>query len=305
MPIILDKRKILDRTTLFKKIKLVNFINYEVRKMLDKEENFIEFVVFYKKNDVKFSYEKFNRTILEFLNNRTNESNFESDNSNKIEKTYGYSDNGLDQIETKEILKNQFERNVKYVSRMKKLLNDDEKHYMRKNLRLILPKATFRNKGDTIEKTINKYIKIRCMKKHSELDLNSLINNISPSSNHADDASILIKTIEELAFYKINVAVIHDSIGSCLALSSIIKLIFKKKNIEYLDFLIKNDDYFPFDRLKKPFQNYNINSLDEMQMSLEQQRQKLISEREENKKLFIDNYGVIFKEIIESLDFFN
>jgi len=147
---------------------------------------------------------------------------------------------------------------------LKKKLEEDEKNYIRKNI-----------------KTINKkYIKLRYYKLHTILDTNALKNGISPSSNHADDSTILIRVIIYLKeFLGISSVGIHDSIGTEIEYSPITKIIFKKETINFLNELLETDT-FPFDLLRKEFNNPKK---DERIAELENMRKKLMERRDLDK----------------------
>jgi hypothetical protein len=125
------------------------------------------------------------------------------------------------------------------INKLNKKLQNDDINYIRKNIKIPI---------------IRKDIKIRFKKDNKEVDIKSLSNSISASSNHSDDAFILMKTILDLKKIKIKPLVVHDSIGSNIELSSIIKIIFKKNNIEFINRIIEKDE-FPFDLLKKKFKD--------------------------------------------------
>lgn len=160
--------------------------------------------------------------------------------------------------------------NSKSIDRINNSLNDDDINYLRKNLTI-----RFNNN--------NHLIKIRYRKKSNEIDKNKLQNSLCASSIHADDASILIHCINELKEINIPCFVIHDSIGSEICYSSIIKFIFKIKNIHFLKEILEND-CFPF---------------------IDGQKNDFIDKRDKRKNNFIEKFEKIKLEILESDNFFN
>lgn len=180
----------------------------------------------------------------------------------------------LDKIKIN-ILKDRSNENIK----LKEKLNKDDINYLRKNLK--------------IDK--NKYIKIRYKIKSNKLDLRSLSNAITPSSNHADDASILFKTLDNFIKYEIKIQPIHDSIGTMVYYSSISKILFKLSNLEFIEYLIKKDS-FPFDKLNKT--KFNSIKTEEIKINL-------LKKRKEGANYYIKNKKRIFEKIINSKNFFN
>jgi hypothetical protein len=119
----------------------------------------------------------------------------------------------------------------KSITRLKEKLNIDDKNYHRKNIKI---------GGNWLNK---RYIKIRLKTKSKIIDLNALVNSLCPSSIHSEDASILIKIINECSDYGIGIIPIHDSIGSKIYFSSIIKSMYKKKFIEYIDYVLSEKEF--------------------------------------------------------------
>jgi hypothetical protein len=177
------------------------------------------------------------------------------------------------------IKKNRINRKENENKKLKEILNKDDKNYIRKNIK--------------IEK--NKYIKIRYKIKSNIIDKKSLSNSLTPSSNHADDASILFETLDNLKKYKIKSQPIHDSIGTMIYYSSINKMLFKISNIEFINFMLK-EERFPFDVLEKT--KFKSEELEKIKI-------KLLEERKLNKNYYENNKKYIFKKILESRNFFN
>lgn len=163
--------------------------------------------------------------------------------------------------------------------KLKEILNKDDSNYLRKNIK--------------IDK--KKYIKLRFKLKSNKLDKKSLSNAITPSSNHADDAAILFTSLEILEKYKITACPIHDSIGTMIYYSSLNKIVFKISNLNFIEFLLKKDN-FPFDILRR---------LNFKKKDLNIKIKKLLEERDKNKIYYLENKEVIFKKLIESKNFFN
>jgi hypothetical protein len=180
----------------------------------------------------------------------------------------------LDKIKNNKINKKEEEN-----KKLKKILNNDDINYIRKNIK--------------IEK--NKYIKIRYKIKSNKIDKKSLSNALTPSSNHADDASILFNTLYTLKEYKINAQPIHDSIGTMIYYSSINKLMFKISNIKFIEFLLENES-FPFDIMEKT--KFKSKEMEELKI-------KLLDNRENNKLYYKKNKIYIYKKILKSKNFFN
>jgi alanyl-tRNA synthetase len=123
------------------------------------------------------------------------------------------------------IIKNtlkKYKNNEEKLNQLNEKLKKDDKNYTRKHIRYK-------------QNNIYKYIKLRLENPTNQLDKHNLANNIAASSNHADDASILIISSEKLSNLKINHTLIHDSIGTNLKYSIIIKHIYKNSIIEYID----------------------------------------------------------------------
>jgi hypothetical protein len=138
------------------------------------------------------------------------------------------------------------------------------------------------------------HIKIRFKKKDDTIDFFALSNGIAASSNHSDDAHILIQSLLDIKKMNIPVSVIHDSIGSLLEFSPIIKYIFKVNNIKFIDRLLQHND-FPFSILEYKFKTYNRELL----------RSSFINNRSCNKVLFLQQYSFFKSELIQSVNFFN
>ena len=119
----------------------------------------------------------------------------------------------------------------KKIEKLKEKLNNDDINYLRKNIRL---------GPNPFNK---KYIKIRIKIKSKILDTKALERGLCPSSIHSEDASILIKVIKECSGLEIGIVPIHDSIGSKIFFSSLIKCIYKKKIIEYIDYILSEKEF--------------------------------------------------------------
>lgn len=143
--------------------------------------------------------------------------------------------------------------NIKKIEKLKEKLNKDDINYIRKNVRL---GPNSYNK---------KYIKIRIKIKSNILDTKALERGLCPSSIHSEDASILIKVIKECSDLNIGIIPIHDSVGSRIFFSSLIKCIYKKKFIEYIDYILSEKE-FPINdivlkKIDKKFECERINKL--------------------------------------------
>jgi DNA-directed RNA polymerase len=143
--------------------------------------------------------------------------------------------------------------NIKKIEKLKEKLNKDDINYIRKNIRL---GPNSYNK---------KYIKIRIKIKSNILDTKALERGLCPSSIHSEDASILIKVIKECSDLNIGIIPIHDSVGSRIFFSSLIKCIYKKKFIEYIDYILSEKE-FPINdivlkKIDKKFECERINKL--------------------------------------------
>jgi hypothetical protein len=137
-------------------------------------------------------------------------------------------------------------------------------------------------------------IKLRIRKKSKIIDKKLIVNGVAASANHADDGAILARAVEILAEFNIPIITIHDSIGSNIGLSSIIKIAFKIATIEYIESLIAKD-IFPFDKLNNAMDNIKDELI----------RREFVRKRTINKEIFSQNKNQIYQEIINSIDFFN
>lgn len=163
-------------------------------------------------------------------------------------------------------------KDEKKITKIKAQLAKDEKNYKRIHIKYA---AT---------DNIYKYVKLRLEKPTNLLDLANLANNIAASSNHADDASILMLTSQKLSKYEIAHTVIHDSIGASLAYSLIVKFLYKESVSEYLDWLLE-EVRFPFNILNKDTKFMKIYA--------------------KNRAYYINNIDKIKKEIMRSKDLIN
>lgn len=181
------------------------------------------------------------------------------------------------------------EFNKKILLSEKENLQKDEKNYTRKNIKYKLTMYTDNKPTELVG-----YIKIRIQKKTGDLDILNLKNNIAASSTHADDASILIKTSEYLNNLNIPHSTIHDSIGSPLEFSPIIKFFFKHECAEYQEYVLKNYT-FPFNILNNNFLN----------PELEFSRKNFMELYEKNRTKTLNNLQKFKQEIIESQNLFS
>lgn len=136
-------------------------------------------------------------------------------------------------LDRKKIIKDLIKKknDKKKIEKLKEKLNNDDKNYLRKNIKL---------SSNSYKK---RYIKIRLKIKSKILDLRALERGLCPSSIHSEDASILLKIIKECSNLKIGIIPIHDSVGSRIFFSSIIKCIYKKKFIEYIDYVLSDKEF--------------------------------------------------------------
>jgi len=164
------------------------------------------------------------------------------------------------------------------VIKLKEILNKDDKNYIRKNIRI----------------EDKRYIKLRFRLKSNRLNKKALSNALTPSTNHADDAGILFKTIEFCMKYEIECIPIHDSLGTMIYYSSLAKIFFKLSNIDYIENLLSKPT-FPFDILNET--NFKKKELNDLRLNL-------LKKRNANKKYYIKNKLNIYKKILESKNFF-
>jgi len=164
------------------------------------------------------------------------------------------------------------------IMKLKEKLNKDDKNYIRKNIRI----------------DDKRYIKLRFRLKSNKLDKKALSNALTPSTNHADDASILFKTLEFCMKYEIECIPIHDSIGTMIYYSSLLKIFFKMSNINYIENLLLKPS-FPFDVLKET--NFKKKELNDIKLNL-------LRKRDINRKYYIKNKLNIYKKILDSRNFF-
>lgn len=165
--------------------------------------------------------------------------------------------------------------NKKKIEKLKEKLNKDDVNYLRKNIRL----------GSNIYN--KKYIKIRIKIKSKILDIKALERGLCPSSIHSEDASILIKVIKECSDLKIGIIPIHDSIGSRIFFSSLIKCIYKKKFIEYIDYVLSEKEF--------PINNIILKEIDK----------KFENDRKNKLNKFLEIKKEIIKQIKKSNNLFN
>lgn len=164
------------------------------------------------------------------------------------------------------------------ITELKKILNKDDNNYIRKNIRI----------------TDKKYIKLRFRLKSNKIDKKALSNALTPSTNHADDASILLKTLEFCMKYEIECIPIHDSLGAMVYYSSLLKVFFKLSNFNYIENLLLKDN-FPFDILNEvKFRKIDLNN----------KRLSFLKKRNINKRYYIKNKLNIYEKILESKNFF-
>jgi hypothetical protein len=175
---------------------------------------------------------------------------------------------------------NDSEESIKQkLKRLDSKMNKTDKEYVRKSIH------------------INEYsidIKLRFLRRSSETDTRSLASSISASSNHSDDAYILFNTVLKLSDLRIFHTVIHDSIGSRLEFSSIIKYVFKLNNLEFIENLLSNDE-FPFNILNLKFKKKKEDDL----------RIKFNNTRMQNKEKLIADFKNFSQKLINSINFFN
>jgi hypothetical protein len=164
------------------------------------------------------------------------------------------------------------------VTELKKILNKDDNNYIRKNIRI----------------TDKKYIKLRFRLKSDKIDKKALSNALTPSTNHADDASILLKTLEFCMKYEVECIPIHDSLGAMVYYSSLLKVFFKLSNFNYIENLLLKDN-FPFNIL---------NEVKFRKLDLNNKRISFLKKRNINKKYYIKNKLKIYEKILESKNFF-
>lgn len=178
-----------------------------------------------------------------------------------------------------DILKKIKYKNIEERKKLKDKLNKDDSNYLRKNIKID-------NK---------KYIKLRYRLKSNIIDKKSLSNALTPSTTHSDDAGILFKSLELCMAYDLECVPIHDSIGSMVYYSSLIKSIFKISNMSFIDFLLEKDS-FPFDILSK---------IKFKKKEIEFKKEKLLSKRNNNRDYYFKNKELIKKKILNSEKFFN
>jgi hypothetical protein len=178
-----------------------------------------------------------------------------------------------------EILKKIKYKNNEEKKRLKDKLNKDDSNYLRKNIKID-------NK---------KYIKLRYRLKSNIIDKKSLSNALTPSTTHSDDAGILFKSLELCMNYNLECIPIHDSIGSMIYYSSLIKYIFKMSNINFIDFLLEKES-FPFNVLSK---------IKFKKKEIEFKKENLLAKRNINKEYYFKNKELIKRKILNSEKFFN
>jgi len=164
------------------------------------------------------------------------------------------------------------EKKVEKIDMLKNKLNLDDMNYLRKNIK------TGR---------ANNYIKIRIKKRGGSLDTGSLENGICPSSAHSEDASILILILEECRKLGLGVIPIHDSIGSKIYFSCVLKVLYKESFIKYIDYSLSEKEFPIREIIKlKEFEDFKV-------------------KWENRRKVFVLNKKKIINNIRKSRNIFN
>jgi len=127
------------------------------------------------------------------------------------------------------------------------------------------------------------------------VDTRALSSSVAASSNHSDDASVMILSIIECKKYHVSVVPIHDAMGTSVEFSAITKIVFKKNNIKFIESNLKNEG-FPMNLIRE---------MEDSDDETKKNKQKLLEMVDANKKLFENNIEEIKKEIMESDDLFN
>jgi hypothetical protein len=164
--------------------------------------------------------------------------------------------------------------NRRKVEKLKEKLNNDDINYLRKNIRL---------GSNSFNK---KYIKIRIKIRSNILDTKALERGICPSSIHSEDASILIRVIKECSDLKIGIIPIHDSIGSKIFFSSLIKCIYKKKIIEYIEYILSEKEFPINDIISKKIDKDFENDRKKKRNKFLEIKEKIIEEIKKSNNLF-------------------
>ncbi len=264
LPIIIYKKKIFDRGAARQRIKRAFAINLKI------EHNY-QFLEQQLQENPEFS-DCSTKTLIE-----------------KISALRGLKSTDAVVEKTNIKLNQVIELNKKIIALEKKNLQIDEGNYSRKNIKYKLP--AYLNQQPV---ELAGYIKIRVQNELGALDLLNLKNNIAASSTHADDASIIIKVSLALGHLNIPHSVIHDSIGSPLEFSSIIKFVFKNECAEYLEYLLGNHT-FPFNLLDNEFPDEKLELL----------RKKFIKTYTSNRIATLKNLQELKQEILASKNLFN
>ena len=164
--------------------------------------------------------------------------------------------------------------NRRKVEKLKEKLNNDDINYLRKNIRL---------GSNSFNK---KYIKIRIKIRSDILDTKALERGLCPSSIHSEDASILIRVIKECSDLKIGIIPIHDSIGSKIFFSSLIKCIYKKKIIEYIEYILSEKEFPINDIISKKIDKDFENDRKKKRNKFLEIKEKIIEEIKKSNNLF-------------------
>lgn len=165
---------------------------------------------------------------------------------------------------------------------------DDKRKYLNCRLKAFaLEKDSYSKGGEDITFKIRK----RYHPLTSKIDIWRLQLALAPASNHAEDAGLLLTTVLRLGRRGVRVSAIHDSIGSHIGYSYLIKMTFKLENINFVQQQFTTQP-FPFSEIIKDYDS-------------DPKIKNLIEQRERNKVFYERNFHIFKKEIIESRRFFN
>ena len=174
---------------------------------------------------------------------------------------------------------------VNKIDKIKNKLKKDDKNYSRKNISIN-----------------NKNLKIRVKNQEIGLNIKKLSNGLLPNINHSEDSSILMNVCLAAKEHNIRLIPIHDSIGSNIYYSLILKLMFKIENIKLIEKSFINLT-FPLDNIKEnqeeALKDLNKTKKEKFLFEFYKFEEELLIRKEKFKNIDIK------KEIIESKNFFN
>lgn len=228
MPIILDKRKSIKRRETKNHVNKLFVCNQKIKIILENANFLKQFIEEYshlisEKIQNTNKIPSINWYLLTFKvdEKRVQKVWSSSELSLKLSYIANFPSHILNETQIKILLNDQETKNTKKIKNFREQLKNSESNYLRKEFKIIFTTTLEAALGEIkYPRGDIKKIKIREMLEHNIIDKKNLKNNISPSSNHADDAAILFTSLIEFEKYGIKCSVVHDSIGTHSSLYS-------------------------------------------------------------------------------------